>query len=74
MKNDLAALSPAPTFLTYRQAAMYLTVSDRTLRRLVSDGAITYFRVGGQIRFTRDDVVAYLSSCRVAARLVGDKK
>lgn len=56
-----------PVLLTYPEAARALTISRRTLERMVSGGAFPQpLRVGGSSRFHRDDVANYLEQLRRA--------
>ena len=50
-------------WLTYDEAAAYLVTSTRTLRRLVHDRRIGFTRFGGEVRFRREDLDAYVASC-----------
>ena len=51
--------------LTKSSTCEYLAVSERTLDRIVSEGALVAYRVRGQLRFRFDDVEAYLTAHRV---------
>jgi excisionase family DNA binding protein len=51
------ALEP---LLSVRAAAKYLSISPRTLYRLVAAGELHPVRVGARLRFDRADVRAYL--------------
>lgn len=55
--------------LTLREVADALQVSERTIRRLVSRGDLTGFKVGdrGQVRVRNEDLEAYLERQRVQA-------
>ena len=50
------------TWLTIEEAAAYLRVSDRTIRRALRAGDVKAYRVGGRrdLRFRREDLDAYL--------------
>jgi excisionase family DNA binding protein len=48
--------------LTERQAQEYLQVSRTTLWRLRRDGALPHFRVGGEVRYQRRDLVTWLNA------------
>jgi excisionase family DNA binding protein len=48
-------------------AAHYLGVSTRTIRRLVASRAISHRRVGGLVRFTQDDLQNYVERSLVVA-------
>lgn len=54
---------------TLREIAEALQVSERTIRRLVSRGDLTGFKVGdrGQLRVKSEDLDAYLERQRVRA-------
>jgi excisionase family DNA binding protein len=51
--------------LTIHQAAEYLGTSARHVRRLVSDHALSHYKVGGRIRFADVDLDAWLECRRV---------
>jgi excisionase family DNA binding protein len=53
--------------LTVDEAADYLNVTPRFVRRLVSDHRIAVHRLGRQIRFAIDDLDAYIDRGRVEA-------
>jgi excisionase family DNA binding protein len=44
--------------VTIAEAAAYLGVSHKTIRRMIADGRIPAFRVGGSIRLYANDVEA----------------
>jgi len=48
--------------LTIAETASYLKVSEKTIRRLIDDGAIPCAKVGGQWRFMRTMLVYWLQS------------
>jgi excisionase family DNA binding protein len=58
--------------MTYEQAALVLTVSKRTVERLVARGELSIVDVGGCRRIARDDLAAYVQSRprSTAARIV----
>lgn len=47
--------------------AKRLGISPRTVRRLAQSRVINHCRVGGQVRFTDQDVTEYLKRTRVSA-------
>jgi excisionase family DNA binding protein len=51
--------------LTLRQAAAYLNLNDRYVRRLVAERRIPYFKVGRLLRFSSTDLDVFLEACRV---------
>jgi len=51
--------------LTTQEAAKKLGVSTRTMRRLVAQRRIRFWRVGRLVRLRGEDVDSYLSRCMV---------
>jgi excisionase family DNA binding protein len=56
-----------PNLFDIEGAAELLKVSQRTIRRLLSDGSISYNRVGHQVRITEQDLVRYMAGTWVPA-------
>lgn len=55
-------------YLTSRQAAAYLGVSERLVRREVSAGRLAAFKpLHGVVRFHRDDLDAWMRKGRIEA-------
>ena len=52
-KNDI---------LTIKEVAEYLKVAEKTAYRLVADGVIPGFKVGGSWRFRRDDILRWIKN------------
>ena len=50
--------------LTPKEAAGFLSISTRTLSRIVKQGALHVVRVGGSNRFTMPDLEAYVERGR----------
>ena len=50
--------------MTIKQTAVELNVSDRTVRRLIDQGKLSSYRVGGQRRVSPQDVDAMLIASR----------
>ena len=46
------------------EAALFLAVSERTVKRLTSRGELPHVRVGGSMRFVLADLLAYVASQR----------
>lgn len=59
--------------LTVREAARLLNVSEKTLYRWTSRGSCPVFRVNGQYRFNRDELVEWAAAqnIRVSPELLG---
>lgn len=51
--------------LTLPEAAAYLNVAERYMRRLVTDRRLPYFKVGRLLRFSAEDLDAYLEAGRI---------
>lgn len=47
--------------LTVKQAAAYLDVSEKTVRRWISSGILPHLRLGGCIRISSDDLAGFLA-------------
>lgn len=64
---------PEPILLTDKQTAVYLCISEATLRRSRMQGAradhisIPFIRIGRAIRYAKADLDAWLASCRVGS-------
>jgi excisionase family DNA binding protein len=61
-------VEPLESLLTTEDVANYLKVDVVTVRRLVNRGDLAAYRVGGEYRFTRSDVVDYLHRQHIPAR------
>lgn len=48
--------APSGDILTLRQLAEYLKCHPASLYRLIKDGAVPYFRLGGVYRFQRSTI------------------
>lgn len=55
-----------PRFLTESQVAEVLGVSVDTVARMRKRGAIPFRMIGRRVKFTEDDVLAYIDGSRVA--------
>jgi excisionase family DNA binding protein len=64
-----AVLTPARrTVMSPRDAADYLSMSERKLWSLTKQGEIPYSKIGRLVRYTIDDLDAFLAANRIAAR------
>lgn len=52
--------------LTTAEVAELLRVSQRTVRRLREGGGLPWVRIGGQVRYLREQVAGWVSSQAVA--------
>jgi excisionase family DNA binding protein len=60
-------LQPDIALLTIPEAAKLLTVSVSSMRRLQQGRLVPFFKVGGSIRFAKEDLVSYLAQQRVGS-------
>lgn len=58
---------PPEPLLTTEEAAAYLAVRERMIRRLVAEQRISYSKVGKYVRFRREDLDAYVAAGRRGA-------
>ena len=56
---------PAP-LLKPEDAALILSISTRTLKRMIKRGDIAFVRVGGSLRFKPDDLVTFIRTNRTS--------
>ncbi len=59
--------SPAIELLTIAEMAEILKVSIASVRRLQQGRHIPFHKVGGSVRYAREDIVSYLAQHRVEA-------
>lgn len=53
--------------LTAQEAADLLQVTIRTLQRLESDGVLKPIRIGRAVRYSRDDLAAFIDARKASA-------
>jgi excisionase family DNA binding protein len=53
--------SPIPSFLNVKQMALLLGLSRTSIYRLTITRGITFTKIGSNIRFSKADVLEYLS-------------
>jgi excisionase family DNA binding protein len=58
---------PAIELLTIIEAAEFLRISASGIRRLQQRRLVPFFKVGGSIRFAKEDLVSYLARQRVGS-------
>ena len=54
-------LTPIPRLLSIAEVARHLSVSTKTIRRLIQGGQLLSHRVGCQHRISEADLAAYLA-------------
>lgn len=57
--------------LTLDDLAGYLSVSRRTVYRLLEGNSIPAYRVGGQVRFRREDIDKWLETKKIGKTKIG---
>lgn len=57
--------SVLPDILTIKEAAQYLRCHSSTLYRMTRDRQIPYFRMGGGLRFTRQNLEKFINGATV---------
>src|SRR6516164_8772160 len=55
--------SPASPLMTVAEAAAFLSLSTKTVRRLIAQGALGYVKIGRSIRVCREVIERYISDC-----------
>ena len=66
-KKLLEPLQPSAAFdevMDYRGAAVYLKMAAGTLRHKVMKGTIPFFKIGSSVRFSKNDIDAWLKEHR----------
>ena len=58
-----------PNMLTRDELARYFRISKTGVYRLVEKRQIPFYRVGGSLRFAKNDVMAYLNGKRIESVL-----
>lgn len=64
----MTAVDAAPQhepLMTTREVMMYLRISRTKLWRLMQSGELEAYRVGGELRFRRESIDAYLETMKV---------
>lgn len=56
--EDNSSVQVRTRFLTLREAAAYLNVTERFMRRVVSDRKVRYYKIGKLLRFDVVDLEA----------------
>lgn len=59
--------SPTIELLTTAEVAEFLKISATTVRRLQQGRHIPFLKVGGSVRFSKEDIASYLEKNRVEA-------
>lgn len=63
--DDLGSTTPGPHWMSTSEASELLGVQARTLYRFIDEGRLPAYRFGRVIRVIRDDVLAFVESCRI---------
>jgi len=63
--EQLGTLKAERGFMTTKEVAAYMSVSASAIEKMRRAGKLPYVKVGKIVRYERDDVDAYLDSCKV---------
>lgn len=75
MDNEPTPLPPEPEFLTVKQAAKYLNVSQGCVYRLCTTNTLSHYKFGegrGAIRISRTDLLEFIQRCRIEKQIGDD--
>lgn len=61
-------VSISDNLLTPKDLASMLRVSTASIYRLIEGRKIAFYKVGGSLRFTKEDVTKYLREVRIEQR------
>ncbi len=64
----------AKDIITIKEVAKFLKVTERTLYRLVQEGKVPAFKVGGSWRFELADIEAWIAEQKKALHKGGENK
>lgn len=67
LENQSNESDLAIELLTIPEAAKFLRVSPSGVRRLQQGRHVSFFKVGGSIRFAKRDLIAYLARQRIVS-------
>lgn len=73
---DNEPIPPEPEFLTVKQTAKYLNVSQGCVYRLCTTNTLSHYKFGegrGAIRINRTDLLEFVQRCRIEKREVNGK-
>ena len=59
------SINTIQNFLSLKELALYLNIAERTARRLVDKRKIAFYKIGGCLRFKREDILSYLENNRI---------
>ena len=62
------------TFLNFKETCEFLNISDSHLRKLVFEKRISHFKVGKLLRFSKEDLLAWLETNHNKSRNAGGLK
>lgn len=57
--------APQRVAFDVKEAAAYMSVTERFIRRLVMEGRIRYYKIGKFVRFEQADLDAFIDAGRV---------
>lgn len=60
--------------MTIREVCVYLKITEKTAYRLVAEGAIPGFKVGGAWRFRQGEIDKWIKVQEMGARKIGEQR
>jgi excisionase family DNA binding protein len=63
--SNASSNTPPKRFHSVATVARQLEVSEKSVRRFIERGLLRAYKIGGQIRISEEDLLAYQASCRL---------
>ena len=70
--QELEALTDEGGYLTTTQAAAYLSISVSSINKLREEGAFPFYKFGTIVRFKKDELNKYATTCALTFDTTGD--
>ena len=65
LSDEAAQPQEQPPLQSISTIAQRLDVSEKSVRRYIERGLLRAYKIGGQIRISEEDLLAFLASCRL---------
>jgi excisionase family DNA binding protein len=65
IQNHNSVFNPGKGFLSPKELAVYLSISIPTIYRLIEKRQLPFNKIGGSLRFKKEDVDKYLEESRI---------
>lgn len=66
--NNLQSSGDFPTLLTITQTAKILNISSSTLRGLIQARKLPFYKIGGSVRFSKEELIEHIKKARRMSR------